>query len=97
MVVLGTWNFSPTFSILAALTVVITAAYILWTMQRVYLGTNPAYKDYKDMSIREIVCAAPLVVLAIALGVFPSFLLLSWMEPSVSSLVQNLASLAGRG
>jgi NADH-quinone oxidoreductase subunit M len=97
MVVLATWNFSQTFAVLAALTVVITAAYILWTLQRVYLGTNPAYKDYKDMSIREIVTIAPLVVLAVALGVFPGKLLMSWMEPSVTSLVDNLASLAGRG
>jgi NADH-quinone oxidoreductase subunit M len=97
MVVLGTWNFSPLFSVLSALTVVITAAYILWTMQRVYFGTNPAYKDYQDMSIREILCAAPLVVLAVALGVFPNFLLMSWMEPSVSNLVQSLASLTGNG
>ena len=35
----------PVFGILAALTVVLTAAYILWTMQRVYFGVNPAYKD----------------------------------------------------
>jgi NADH-quinone oxidoreductase subunit M len=96
MVVLATWNFSQTFAILAALTVVITAAYILWTLQRVYLGTNPAYKDFPDMSIREIVTIAPLVVLAVALGVFPGRLLMSWMEPSVSGLVENLASLTGR-
>ena len=62
MVVLSTWNFSTpdypnagkVFAVLAALTVVITAAYILWTLQRVYFGTNPAYKDYKDMTLREL-------------------------------------------
>src|SRR5579864_8563568 len=32
MVVLATWNFSIVFSVLSALTVVITAAYILWTV-----------------------------------------------------------------
>lgn len=97
MVVLGTWNFSQTFAILAALTVVITAAYILWTMQRVYFGVNPAYKDYPDMNLRELITVAPLVVFAIALGVFPSYLLLSWMEPSVTGLVENLTALTGRG
>jgi NADH-quinone oxidoreductase subunit M len=97
MVVLATWNFDKVFAILAALTVVITAAYILWTLQRVYFGTNPAYKDYQDMSMREIICIAPLVVLAIALGVFPKYLLMSWMEPSVTGLVDSLASLAGKG
>ena len=42
-------------AVLSALTVVITAAYILWTLQRVYLGTNPAYKDYKDITVRGAV------------------------------------------
>jgi NADH-quinone oxidoreductase subunit M len=95
-VVLGTWKFSPLFAVLAALTVVITAGYILWTLQRVYLGVNPAYKDFPDMSWREIVCAAPLVVFAVLLGIFPTPLLLSWMEPSVTGLVESLANL-GRG
>lgn len=95
MVVLATWNFSKTLAILAALTVVLTAAYILWTIQRVYLGVNPAYKDYKDMSPREVAIATPLVVLSVALGVVPA-LLLSWMEPSVSGLVNTLAALGGR-
>jgi NADH-quinone oxidoreductase subunit M len=95
MVVLGTWNYSPIFSILAAATVVLTAAYILWTLQRVYLGTNAAYKGYPDINFRELLCIVPLVVLAVALGVWPN-LLLSWMEPSVTGLVQSLAQIAGR-
>jgi NADH-quinone oxidoreductase subunit M len=98
MVVLGTWNFSPpdfpnsgkVFAVLAALTVVITAAYILWTLQRVFLGQNPAYKGYSDISIRELICVVPLVVLAAVLGIFPN-LLLYWMEPSLAGLVEALA------
>jgi NADH-quinone oxidoreductase subunit M len=100
MVVLGTWNFEPPgfpyfgklLAVLAALTVVLTAGYILWTLQRVYLGQNPAYKDLPDISFRELLCIVPLVVLAVALGVMPT-LLLSWMEPSVTGLVDTLARL----
>ena len=93
MVVLATWSFSPVFSIMAGLTVVLTASYILWTIQRVFLGTNPAYKDYTDMTWREILCIAPLVVLAVLLGVAPQWSLISWMEPSVTGLVETLAKL----
>ena len=72
MVVLATWNFSSVYrAFWRRLTVVITAAYILWTVQRVYFGTNPVYKDYKDMNLREIICIAPLVVLAVVFGVWP--------------------------
>jgi NADH-quinone oxidoreductase subunit M len=91
-VVLATWNYNMVFSILAALTVVITAAYILWTLQRVYLGTNPAYKDYPEINLRELACIIPLVVLAVLLGVFPG-LVLSWVQPSVTGLVDTLAQL----
>jgi NADH-quinone oxidoreductase subunit M len=100
MVVLATWNYSPggqqwvgiTFAVLAALTVVLTAAYILWTIQRVFMGQNPAYKNYADITVRELACIIPLVVLAILLGVLPGFFLLNWMEPSVTHLVDTLAS-----
>src|SRR5262245_51737438 len=92
MVILSTWNYNTVFAVLAALTVVLTAAYILWTLQRVYLGTNPAYKDYPDISMRELLCITPLVVLSVLLGVFPN-LLLGWMEPSVTGLVNSLARL----
>jgi NADH-quinone oxidoreductase subunit M len=100
MVVLSTWNFAPDgqewigrlFAILAAGTVVITAAYILWTLQRVYFGTNPVYKDYPDMDARETITIVPLVVLAILLGILP-MLLLGWMEPHVTGLVDSLAQL----
>ncbi|HMC89020.1 MAG TPA: NADH-quinone oxidoreductase subunit M [Gemmataceae bacterium] len=92
MVVLATWDYSKTYAVLAALTVVITAAYILWTLQRVFLGTNPAYKAYPDINLRELLCVVPLVVLSILLGVAPN-LLLSWMAPSVTGLVKALGQL----
>ena len=90
MVVLATWDYSKLFSILSALTVVITAAYILWTLQRVHMGQNPAYKGYADINLRELLCVVPLVILSVVLGVFPN-LLFSWMEPSVSELVNVLS------
>jgi NADH-quinone oxidoreductase subunit M len=98
-VILSTWNFSTpqypnagkVFAVLSALTVVITAAYILWTIQRVYMGTNPAYKDYKDITVRELLCVIPLVILAVVLGIFPQQLVVQWMEPHVMFLVDSLS------
>jgi NADH-quinone oxidoreductase subunit M len=91
--VLGTWNYSIPFSFLAALTVVITAAYILWTIQRVYLGQSTVqFKEAlsQEITLREMLCITPLVVLAVLLGVWPN-LVLDWMEPSVSALVNDLS------
>jgi NADH-quinone oxidoreductase subunit M len=80
-------------AVLSALTVVLTAAYILWTLQRVYLGTNPVYKNLPDITLRELVCIVPLVVMAVLLGVLPGLMLLNWMEPHVTGLVDSLAQL----
>ncbi|MFT7679281.1 MAG: NADH-quinone oxidoreductase subunit M [Planctomycetota bacterium] len=75
----------------ACLGIVLTAAYILWALQRVFLGPlNERYKDYTDISVREIFCQAPLLFLCLALGVFP-FYLLDWMDVSVVELMRLLA------
>jgi NADH-quinone oxidoreductase subunit M len=97
MVILSAWSFTPggaqwvgiLFSVLAAGAMLITAGSILWTLQRVFMGTSTAVKNYKDVRWEELTIAVPMIVLAIALGVFPS-LLLGWMEPSVTHLVDTL-------
>ena len=89
MVVLGTWDFSPALSILAAATVVITAAYILWTIQRVFMGTNATYKNYADMNPRETFIGVSMVIMSVVFGIFP-VLILGWMEPSVTNLIDSL-------
>ncbi len=94
-VVLACWNYDKVLAVITAGAVIITAAYVLWTVQRVYLGTNDKYKDYQDMSVREIIIAVPLLIMAIALGLFPHQLLLSWMQPSVNGLVESLSRLGG--
>ena len=42
LVVLASWNYSMVLAVVAASVVILTAGYILWTIQRVYLG--PEYK-----------------------------------------------------
>ncbi len=92
-VFIAAWNFAPELAVPAVLSVILTAAYLLWTWQRVYLGTNPATKDFPELTPREAVCLLPFVVLAIALGVLPGLLLFNWIDPSVSGWIENLAPL----
>jgi NADH-quinone oxidoreductase subunit M len=91
MVVLATWQYDKVFAVLAALTVVLTASYILWTVQRVFMGENAQYKNYVDITPRELACIVPLVILCVLFGLFPA-LILNWMEPSVTHLIDTLAS-----
>jgi len=91
-VILSAFNYSVPLAILAAAAVILTAGYILWTVQRVFLGRNEAWKGLPDMDAREITIAVPLVVMTVAMGVLPQTLILSWMSPSVDNLVQGIVS-----
>ena len=94
LVVLSVWNYSTTLAAIAAGVVILTAAYILWAIQRVYLG--PEYKGphgeaLVPMTGREAWIAAPLLVFAIIFGVYPRAVF-DYMEPSVSKTVTDLAT-----
>jgi NADH-quinone oxidoreductase subunit M len=59
-------------TIISAFGVVLTAAYLLWMMQRVFFGPlNEKYKGYSDLSGRELFTLVPLVIVVIALGIYP--------------------------
>jgi NADH-quinone oxidoreductase subunit M len=90
MVIVGTWNFSPVLAILVILTTLLTSGYLLWTMQRIFLGTNSQFKDAKDASLIETLTGVLIAVLCVGLGVLPS-LVLGWSEPSVTGLIDTLA------
>jgi NADH-quinone oxidoreductase subunit M len=91
-VVLAAFNYSKIIAVLAAAAVILTAGYILWTLQRVFLGRSETWKGLPDMDLREIAIAVPLVVLTIAMGVLPNYLILSWMSPSVNEMVQSVVN-----
>ena len=91
-VVLSAWNFSKPLAIISAAGVILTAGYILWTIQRVYLG--PEYKGPNaegicPMNGREKTIGGILLVFAILLGVFPGTLF-DMMGGSMELLVDNL-------
>ena len=54
-------------------------------------GREPAVQELLRHDVRELVCITPLVVLSVALGVLPGYLLINWMEPSVTGLIDTLA------
>jgi NADH-quinone oxidoreductase subunit M len=91
-VVLSVWNFNEALAIISAAVVILTAGYILWAVQRVYLGAEykgPHPEALKPMTGREFLIAAPLLALAIFFGVYPQALL-NYMQPSVNKTVVEL-------
>jgi NADH-quinone oxidoreductase subunit M len=61
------WAFS------AATGIVLGAAYLLWLYQRIFFGelSNPANQKLRDLSVREQLTLAPLVVAAFWIGLYP--------------------------
>ena len=78
--------------VISLLGIVFCAVFLLYAMQRVFLGPlNEKYKDLPEISGREVFCQAPLLILCVVLGIFP-FLILDWMEPSMRHLVEILVA-----
>jgi len=70
---LGAFQTFRTLTIIAAATIVLTAAYMLWVLQRVFLGTLPEkWRNLHDMDGREMAMLVPLAAIVIFLGIYPS-------------------------
>ena len=92
-VVLSVWKFSMWMAVVSASVVVLTAAYILWAIQRVYLGAEyvgPHEESLTRITLRETLVAVPLVVLTIWFGVLP-MTVLRYMDATIDHQVQTLA------
>jgi NADH-quinone oxidoreductase subunit M len=94
LVTLSSWNYSRVLAVISAFTVILTAAYILWAIQRVYLGAEyrgPHADALTPATPRELVIATPLVFLAIVFGVAPQSLF-SYITPTINRQVEALAT-----
>jgi len=101
-VLLGTFNaaaihpwmtWAKPMAVVAAFGVVLTAGYILWLIQRVYLGPEkPEYVKFRDndATAREVFILTPMAVLAIVLGVLPRQSLFDFMNGTLGHLVHHV-------
>ncbi len=91
-VTLSAWNYSPLLAIIVAAGVILTAGYILWTIQRVFLGPEyrgPHAEEITPMNGREFTVAAVLLAFAIILGVYPP-IMFDLMGGSIELLTETL-------
>jgi NADH-quinone oxidoreductase subunit M len=81
----------PAFAAAACLSVVLSAAYLLWTVKRVAYGPlrHGEHASFPDCTGRELAAALPLVVLLLVLGVWPAPLV-DALRPACELLVQTL-------
>lgn len=88
MVIISSFKANPWYSILAASTLIIGAAYTLWLGKRVFFGpiTNKNVEKLEDLNKREFTIMAILAVAVIGLGVYPGPLI-DVMQVSVENLL----------
>lgn len=97
-ILMGGFLANKTLGVLAVLGVILGAAYMLWMVKKVFFGTkgelvkgateetsNPVLKD---LSLREIVVLAPLIVLIFWMGVLPNHFL-KYSKTSIEFLIEN--------
>jgi NADH-quinone oxidoreductase subunit M len=93
MVFTGAFPVFTTYTIISATSVIITAAYYLWAIHRMFLGKlNPAYAGYPDLVWRERLTLYPLAAICIVLGFYPQAIL-SAINGTLHALVQNIRPL----
>jgi len=93
LVVLSVFRFSVPLAVISAGVVVLTAGYILWAIQRVYLGAEyrgPHEEALVPTTLRENTIAGSLLALAILFGVQPYYTVLIFMDETVEAQVENL-------
>jgi NADH-quinone oxidoreductase subunit M len=96
LVLIGTFTVHKTFAVVGTFGIILAAAYVLWMVQRTTQGTlNPALTEspamQRDMSLREKVVVAPLVLLLLLLGFYPQPVL-NVINPAVQATMQDVGT-----
>jgi NADH-quinone oxidoreductase subunit M len=96
LILAGTFLTHRWWAVVATAGVVLAAVYLLWAYQQIFHGPERASereKPFRDLSWREGVVMAPLVLLIVILGVYPKPVL-ERITPSVDQLVAHVEQVA---
>lgn len=86
----GTFQQSPIIGLLASSSIVLSACYSIFLFNRLAFGSFSNYLTYpKDMSRREFMLLAPMLIVAVVLGIMPNILLTD-LHVSVTQLLYNI-------
>jgi NADH-quinone oxidoreductase subunit M len=76
LVFIGAFNVYRWITIASTAGIVLGAAYLLWTLQRVFLGPlNEKYRTLPEINGRELFTLAPLAAIVIVVGIYPKWVI----------------------
>jgi NADH-quinone oxidoreductase subunit M len=91
---MGSFPVYRVLTIISAVTVIITAAYYLRTMQWMFLGNlNPKYAEMRGLSWRERFTLYPLGAIIIVMGFYP-MPILNLINPTLFRLMEMIRGVA---
>ena len=95
LVIVGAYQGSSWVAFFAATGMILGAAYMLWLYRRVIFGEllKETLKGIRDLRTNEVVAFAPLIVLVIVMGIYPTL----FLDPMHASVNQLLAQLGVAG
>ena len=98
LTLLGMFRANTYVAVVATTGVILSAAYALWLYRRVVMGDiiKESLRSIQDMTRLEKGVFAPLAVMTILLGVYPS-LVLDVIGPTTSALLDNYVAAVGTG
>jgi NADH-quinone oxidoreductase subunit M len=90
MVIVGAFQVNSWVSAMAATGMILGACYMLWLYRRVVFGTitRDDLRSIRDVRWNELVAFAPLILLALWLGIYPSYFTRP-MQPAVAQLLEQ--------
>ncbi len=91
MIFMGIFPVYRSVAIVSALGLIIGAAYVLWMLQRVFLGPkNDKYDTLPEINARELFTLVPIGILVLLFGVYP-MPILNLMKVSLNNLIKVVA------
>jgi NADH-quinone oxidoreductase subunit M len=94
LVLSGSYSYQPGWTAAATIGVILSAAYMLWMVQRVFYGPASSLvtgKASTDLVFREAFALWPVAVLMLIMGVASPFWIRA-IDPAVTSLVETIQS-----
>jgi NADH-quinone oxidoreductase subunit M len=92
LILQGVFVVSMLWAAVAATGIVLGAAYMLWLYQRTMFGKidNPKNEKLPDLTLREFATFAPLLILAVWIGLYPAPFL-RMVEPAVGTVIARVS------
>ena len=88
LLLLGIFEFNKILAVVAGLTIIFGAVYMLWMFQRTMYGeTKEATSGFTDLTKKEMIVLLPIVAVILWIGIYPS-MFLGIAEPAVRTILQ---------